>query len=127
VGSGAPATKAVAELVLLDNRFATLVIGTPSFFLALAPNRRRYLPGFVGRVLRFAIPAGLIIAAATFSAGELTKGFRRGSALSLTFTAVARRVWRRRTGLGSKTAASSCLAEGGAVAGGRIGPGILRL
>jgi len=123
MGTGAPATKAVAELVLLDDRFATLpgvvaegrrvtaniervanlfitktvwatllaiaagaallpypflprqltvidtlAIGVPSFFLALAPNRRRHVPGFAGRVLRFAIPAGLIIAAATFSA-----------------------------------------------------------
>jgi cation-transporting P-type ATPase E len=128
MGSGAPATRAVAELVLLDNRFATLpgvvaegrrvtaniervanlfitktvwatllavaagaallpypflprhltiidtlAIGVPSFFLALAPNRRRYVPGFVGRVLRFAVPAGLIIAAATFSAYALAR------------------------------------------------------
>src|SRR5215467_2394089 len=128
MGSGAPATRAVAELVLLDNRFATLpgvvaegrrvtaniervanlfitktvwatllavaagiallpypflprhltivdtlAIGIPSFFLALAPNRRRYVPGFVGRVLRFAVPAGLIIAAATFSAYALAR------------------------------------------------------
>jgi cation-transporting ATPase E len=128
MGSGAPATKAVAELVLLDNRFATLpgvvaegrrvtaniervanlfitktvwatllavaagaallpypflprhltiidtlAIGIPAFFLALAPNRRRYRPGFVGRVLRFAIPAGLIVAAATFSAYALAR------------------------------------------------------
>ena len=128
MGSGAPATKAVAELVLLDNRFATLpgvvaegrrvtaniervanlfitktvwatllavaagaalmpypflprqltiidtlAIGVPAFFLALAPNRRRYVPGFVGRVLRFAVPAGLIIAAATFSAYALAE------------------------------------------------------
>jgi cation-transporting P-type ATPase E len=126
MGTGAPATKAVAELVLLDNRFATLpgvvaegrrvtaniervanlfitktvwatllavaagaallpypflprhltivdtlAIGIPGFFLALAPNRRRYVPGFVGRVLRFAGPAGLIVAAATFSAYAL--------------------------------------------------------
>ena len=128
MGSGAPATKAVAELVLLDNRFATLpgvvaegrrvtaniervanlfitktvwatllaiaagaallpypflprqltvidslAIGVPAFFLALAPNRRRYMPGFAGRVLRFAIPAGLIVAAATFSAYALAE------------------------------------------------------
>src|SRR5262244_4259027 len=128
MGTGAPATKAVAELVLLDNQFATLpgvvaegrrvtaniervanlfitktvwatllaiatgaallpypflprhltiidtlAIGVPSFFLALAPNRRRYLPGFVGRVLRFTIPAGAIIAAATFSAYTLAR------------------------------------------------------
>jgi cation-transporting ATPase E len=128
MGSGAPATKAVAELVLLDNRFATLpgvvaegrrvtaniervanlfitktvwatllaiaagaallpypflprqltvidslAIGVPAFFLALAPNPRRYVPGFAGRVLRFAIPAGLIVAAATFSAYALAE------------------------------------------------------
>jgi cation-transporting ATPase E len=123
MGSGAPATRAVAELVLLDGRFASLpgvvaegrrvtaniervanlfitktvwatllalaaglallpypflprhltiidslAIGIPSFFLALAPNTRRYRPGFTGRVLRFAIPAGTIVAAAAFSA-----------------------------------------------------------
>src|SRR5215469_6113898 len=128
VGSGAPATKAVAELVLLDGRFATLpgvmaegrrvtaniervanlfvtkavwatllavavgvallpypflprhltvidtlAIGIPSFFLALAPNPRRYRPGFVGRVLRFAIPAGAVIAAATLAAYVLAR------------------------------------------------------
>ena len=122
MGSGAPATKAVAELVLLDGRFTTLpgvvaegrrvtaniervanlfitktvwaallavavgatllpypflprhltiidtlAIGIPSFFLALAPNTRRYRPGFTRRVLRFAIPAGAIVAAATFA------------------------------------------------------------
>jgi len=128
MGSGAAATKAVAELVLLDNGFGTLpgvvaegrrvtaniervanlfitktvwatllavaagaalipypflprhltiidtlAIGVPAFFLALAPNRRRYRPGFVGRVLRFAVPAGLIVAAATFSAYALAR------------------------------------------------------
>jgi len=128
MGSGAPATRAVAELVLLDNSFAalpgvvaegrrvtaniervanlfitktvwatllavaagavllpypflprhltiidTLAIGVPSFFLALAPNRRRYLPGFAGRVLRFTVPAGLIVVAATFSAYALAR------------------------------------------------------
>ena len=128
MGSGAPATKAVAELVLLDGTFATLpgvvaegrrvtaniervanlfltktvwatllavavgamllpypylprhltiidsvAIGIPSFFLALAPNPRRYRPGFTGRVLRFAIPAGAIVAAATFTAYYLAR------------------------------------------------------
>ncbi len=126
MGPGTPATKAVAELVLLDSRFATLpgvvaegrrvtaniervanlfitktvwaallalaagvtllpypflprhltiidtlAIGIPSFFLALAPNMRRYRPGFTGRVLRFAIPAGSITAAATFASYAL--------------------------------------------------------
>jgi cation-transporting P-type ATPase E len=128
MGSGAPATKAVAELVLLDGRFATLpgvvaegrrvtaniervanlfvtktvwatvlavavgvallpypflprhltvidtlAIGVPSFFLALAPNKRRYQPGFTGRVLRFAIPAGAIVAATTLAAYLVTR------------------------------------------------------
>ncbi len=123
MGSGAAATRAVAELVLLDGSFATLpgvvaegrrvmaniervaglfitktvwaallavavgvtllpypflprhltivdtlAIGVPSFFLALAPNRRRYQPGFAGRVLRFAVPSGCIVAAAAFAA-----------------------------------------------------------
>ena len=31
-------------------------IGIPAFFLALAPNTQRYVPGFLRRVLRFAIP-----------------------------------------------------------------------
>jgi cation-transporting ATPase E len=52
------------HLTIID----TLTIGVPSFFLALAPNLRRYVPGFVERVLRFAIPAGLIAATASFTA-----------------------------------------------------------
>jgi cation-transporting ATPase E len=128
MGSGAPATRAVAQLVLLDGKFSTmpgvvaegrrvtaniervanlfitktvwatllaiavglafwpypflprhltivdtLTIGIPSFFLALAPNLRRYVPGFVNRVLRFTIPAGAVAAAATFSAFALAR------------------------------------------------------
>jgi cation-transporting ATPase E len=123
MGSGAPATRAVAQLVLMDGRFATMpgvvaegrrvianiervanlfvtktvyamllaiavgvarweypflprhmtiistfTIGVPAFFLALSPNLRRYVRGFVPRVLRFAIPCGLVAAAATFAA-----------------------------------------------------------
>jgi cation-transporting ATPase E len=119
MGSGAAATRAVAQLVLLNGEFATLpgvvaegrrvmaniersanlfvtktvyavllaiavviaswpypylprhltivstfTIGIPGFFLALAPNSRRYIPGFIVRVLRFCIPAGIIAAAA---------------------------------------------------------------
>jgi cation-transporting ATPase E len=45
---------------------SSLTIGIPAFFLALAPNTRRYLPGFVTRVLRFAIPAGFVAATAVF-------------------------------------------------------------
>ena len=45
---------------------SSLTIGIPAFFLALAPNATRARPGFVGRVLRFAGPAGLVAATATF-------------------------------------------------------------
>ena len=115
MNNGAQATKAVAQLVLLDGKFShlpsvlaegrrvinnvervanlfvaknvmsliaivtaaafalpfpflprhlTLVsavtIGIPAFFLALGPNKRRYHPGFLRRVLRFAVPAGAV-------------------------------------------------------------------
>ncbi|GAA4094095.1 HAD-IC family P-type ATPase [Nonomuraea soli] len=120
MGAGSPATKAVAQVVLMDNRFSTLphvvgegrrvlaniervsglfltktfyaiiisllvgvigltfpfaprhstlvnalTIGIPAFFLALAPTYERAKPGFVPRVLRFAIPAGLVCGVAT--------------------------------------------------------------
>ena len=45
---------------------SALTIGIPGFFLALGPNRERYRPGFVGRVARFAIPAGTVAALASF-------------------------------------------------------------
>ena len=47
---------------------SSLTIGIPAFFLALAPNRRRARPGFVNRVLRFAVPAGVLAAGATLLA-----------------------------------------------------------
>jgi cation-transporting ATPase E/undecaprenyl-diphosphatase len=43
-------------------------IGIPSFFLALAPGGERFRPGFVHRVLRFAIPAGALAGIATLFA-----------------------------------------------------------
>jgi cation-transporting ATPase E len=123
MGSGAAATRAVAQLVLLDGRFATMpgvvaegrrvianiersanlfvtktvyailiavvvaalgwkypylprqltivstfTIGIPGFFLALAPNTRRYVPGFLERVMAFTFPAGAIAAVLSLSA-----------------------------------------------------------
>ncbi|MEU6552977.1 HAD-IC family P-type ATPase [Streptomyces sp. NPDC046915] len=121
MGSGSEATRAVAQIVLLDNSFATLpsvvaegrrvignitrvatlflvktvysvllavlvvcwgvqypflprhltllstlTIGIPAFFLALAPNRERARPHFVRRVMRYAVPGGLVAGVATF-------------------------------------------------------------
>ncbi|HUQ63670.1 MAG TPA: HAD-IC family P-type ATPase [Acidimicrobiales bacterium] len=60
---------------------SSLTIGIPAFFLALAPNPRRYKPGFVKRVLRFALPAGFAAAAATFAAYAIA---RNTSGVSLT-------------------------------------------
>src|SRR5262249_36582585 len=53
---------------------SSLTIGIPGFFLALAPSSRRYEPGFVDRVLRFAVRAGLVAAAATFTAYAFARG-----------------------------------------------------
>ena len=49
---------------------AALTIGIPGFFLAMAPSRRRARPGFLNRILRFAIPAGVMASIATFVAYE---------------------------------------------------------
>src|SRR5258707_12584673 len=137
MGSGTPASRGVARLVLLDDAFATLPrvvaearrvignvdrvsrlfltktayallialavaiaavpypfyprhltiistlsIGLPAFFLALAPNADRVSPGFLARALRFAIPAGIMIAPASFGAFLTIRslGFGLGSA-----------------------------------------------
>jgi cation-transporting ATPase E len=39
---------------------SAVTIGIPAFFLALGPNKRRYIPGFLPRVLRFAVPSGVV-------------------------------------------------------------------
>ncbi|GHH46858.1 HAD-IC family P-type ATPase [Streptomyces candidus] len=134
MGSGSEATRAVAQIVLLNNSFATLpsvvaegrrvignitrvatlfltktvysvllailvvcsqveypflprhltllstlTIGVPAFFLALAPNKERAKPHFVRRVMRYAIPSGVIAATATFSTYLLARTHYSGS------------------------------------------------
>jgi cation-transporting ATPase E len=49
----------------------SLTIGIPSFFLAFSRRAPRARPGFVRRVLRFAVPAGTCAAVATFVAYAL--------------------------------------------------------
>jgi cation-transporting ATPase E len=44
-----------------------LTIGIPGFFLALMPNTERFRPGFLRRVLLFAVPSGVIAATAALS------------------------------------------------------------
>ncbi|GAA2787725.1 HAD-IC family P-type ATPase [Streptomyces showdoensis] len=133
MGSGSEATRAVAQIVLLNNSFSTLpsvvaegrrvignitrvatlfltktvysvllailvvcsqveypflprhltllstlTIGVPAFFLALAPNKERAKPHFVRRVMRYAIPAGVIAGAATFTTYLLARHYYTG-------------------------------------------------
>ncbi len=51
----------------------TFSIGVPGFFLALAPEVERVRDGFMRRVLRFSVPAGLLAGAATFAAYQLAR------------------------------------------------------
>ncbi|MCK0517753.1 HAD-IC family P-type ATPase [Williamsia sp. DF01-3] len=146
MGSGSSASRSVAQIVLLDNKFATLpyvvgegrrvigniervsnlfltktvyavllalmigiagvagelfgftpisypfqpihvtisawfTIGVPAFVLSLAPNNERARGGFVGRVLRLAIPSGIVIAVCTFVAYALVYPGGEGVAL----------------------------------------------
>jgi cation-transporting ATPase E len=76
---------------------STLTIGVPAFILALAPSAQRVAPGFVSRVLRFAIPSGIACAAATFSAyliARLTPGSNLvGDRTTAVITLAATALW----------------------------------
>ena len=129
MGNGTQATKAVAQIVLVDSKFSvlpgvlsegrriianmervsslflakttyaavlvivtalvgwrypflprqfsyidSLTIGIPAFFLALWPNPRRYVPGFLKRTLSLAMPTGIILAAAALTAFGIVDG-----------------------------------------------------
>ena len=52
---------------------STLTIGIPAFFLALAPNRRVYHPGILGRLLRYAVPTGTIAAVIAFATNAIVR------------------------------------------------------
>jgi cation-transporting ATPase E len=52
---------------------STLVIGVPGFFLALGPSSQRFTPGFVRRVMVFAVPSGVILAVAVMVAYGLAR------------------------------------------------------
>jgi cation-transporting ATPase E len=53
---------------------STLTIGIPAFVLALAPNRRIYQPGILSRLLKSAVPAGIVAAITTFAATAIVRG-----------------------------------------------------
>ncbi|WP_394940992.1 HAD-IC family P-type ATPase [Psychromicrobium sp. YIM B11713] len=54
---------------------SSLTIGIPAFFLALLPNKRRYQPGFLRRVLLFSVPAGAIIAVCIVAVYGFSRAF----------------------------------------------------
>jgi cation-transporting ATPase E len=70
-----------------------LTIGIPSFFLALAPNTDRFRPGFVSRVVRFALPAGALAAIATFLAYTIVQRQADVSLIEARTTAVMVLTW----------------------------------
>ncbi|ACQ80200.1 ATPase, P-type (transporting), HAD superfamily, subfamily IC [Beutenbergia cavernae DSM 12333] len=53
---------------------SSLTIGIPAFLLSLPPNDQRYRPGFLRRVLSFAIPSGVVVAIAVLVAYALVDG-----------------------------------------------------
>jgi len=58
---------------------SAVTIGIPGFALALGPNHRRYVPGFLHRVLRFAIPVGIVTGAAAYAGYAATIFLDHGS------------------------------------------------
>ena len=143
MGSAAAATKAVANLVLLDSKFSSLpgvvdegrrvianiervsrlfltkvvwamtltlvfggfmwaypilprqisamdvfTIGLPSFALALLPNPRRYVRGFLKRALFFCLPGGLIIGGAVIALDVWLRGLGYTAEQERTCTAI---------------------------------------
>ena len=59
-------------------------IGIPGFFLALAPNERRFLPGFLRRVLSLSVLAGTITATAVLITYATARGEGLGGDASRT-------------------------------------------
>lgn len=57
----------------------SLTIGIPAFFLSLEPTAERSRRGFVKRVLRFTVPAGVLAAIATFAAYSVTLSYLHGT------------------------------------------------
>lgn len=68
---------------------SSLTIGIPAFFLALGPNPARYRPGFLRRVLSFAVPAGLITGVAVFASYLTARAEDLGTDQSRTLATVS--------------------------------------
>ena len=62
-------------------------IGFPAFFLALAPNKQLYKPGFLARVLKFVIPVGVVVAVIMLVDYYLI--YRKGMSIEVVGTSVS--------------------------------------
>jgi cation-transporting ATPase E len=85
---------------------ALLTIGVPSFFLALAPNAERFRQGFIPRVVRFSVPAGLLAGVSTLLAYQLARHEQGLSLPQERTTAVMTLIW---VGLGVLTVVAAPL------------------
>jgi cation-transporting ATPase E len=52
---------------------SAVTVGVPGFVLALGPSRRRYVSGFLRRVLRFSVPVGLVVGVGAYAGYGLTR------------------------------------------------------
>ncbi len=67
---------------------STLTIGVPGFFLAFSPGAPRASRGFVTTVVRFAIPAGITAASATYIAYSIARSLSDSSAVQARTSAI---------------------------------------
>lgn len=68
-----------------------LIVGGPAFFLTMLPNTRRYVSGFLGRALHYALPAAVIITAVLVFVngyGRSLAGVTRSEIQTATFIAL---------------------------------------
>ena len=68
-----------------------LIVGGPAFFLTMLPNTRRYVSGFLGRALHYALPAAVIITAVLVFVngyGHALAGVTRSEIQTATFIAL---------------------------------------
>lgn len=68
---------------------SSLTIGIPGFFLALAKGAPRAQSNFIGRIMRFALPAGLGAGTATLVTYSVARGSQHASALMAKTAAAA--------------------------------------
>jgi cation-transporting ATPase E len=76
---------------------STFTIGVPGFVLALEHTKRRYVPGFIQRVLRFCAPAGVVAGLAALAGYGLAREIEglsvRESRTTATLVLVAIALW----------------------------------